>query len=75
MPGLIHSHVHFFGAPKGHGIMEWATVPGVLTALRSVKDLNALLHSGFTAVREIGKVRRSFGASRKRGSIRSPKIV
>lgn len=53
IPGLIDSHVHFFGA-KGEGILNWAITPDVLAALRSVKDLKLLLQSGFTAVRELG---------------------
>ena len=53
LPGLIDAHVHFFGA-AGEGLMDWATTPGPLAALRSVSDLKHLLFSGFTAVRELG---------------------
>lgn len=37
LPGLIDTHVHFFGTP-GPNIIDWVTVPQTLAALRSVRD-------------------------------------
>src|SRR5579872_2179493 len=54
MPGLIDSHVHFFGTGKTSGLLEWALVPESLAVLRSVHDARLLLRAGFTTVRELG---------------------
>ena len=53
IPGLIDTHVHFFGS-KAYDLMAWVTAPETLVALRSVADLQKLLKSGFTCVREMG---------------------
>jgi imidazolonepropionase-like amidohydrolase len=53
LPGLIDGHVHFYSS-MGVGINEWASVPDTLAVLRAAGDLNKLLSSGFTAVRELG---------------------
>jgi imidazolonepropionase-like amidohydrolase len=53
IPGLIDTHVHFFGS-KAYDLMAWVTAPETMIALRSVSDLRKLLMSGFTCVREMG---------------------
>ena len=53
IPGLIDTHVHFFGS-KAYDLMAWVSTPETLVALRSVADLQNLLRSGFTCVREMG---------------------
>ena len=53
IPGLIDSHVHFFGS-KAYDLMAWVTAPETLVALRSVSQLRKLLMAGFTTVREMG---------------------
>ncbi len=54
LPGLIDSHVHFFGSTK-YDLMEWVSTPDTLVALRSVDDLRKLLYAGFTTVRDSRK--------------------
>ena len=53
IPGLIDSHVHFFGS-KAYDLMAWVTAPETLVALRSVAQLRKLLMAGFTTVRDMG---------------------
>lgn len=53
IPGLIDTHVHFFGS-KAYDLMAWVTAPETLVALRSVSQLRRLLIAGFTTVREMG---------------------
>jgi imidazolonepropionase-like amidohydrolase len=75
LPGLIDAHVHFFGS-KGEGILNWATTPGSLAALRSVSDLKRLLYSGFTAVRELGtKNGVQLATAAEEGAFDSPTII
>jgi imidazolonepropionase-like amidohydrolase len=76
LPGLIDAHVHFFGVTKGQGLMEWATMPDSLAVLRSVRDLKALLHAGFTSVRELGtKSGALLAKAADEGAFESPRIV
>jgi imidazolonepropionase-like amidohydrolase len=75
IPGLIDAHVHFFGG-TGEGIMDWATTPGALAALRSVSDLRKLLYAGYTAVRELGTKNGIYLAqAAEEGAFDSPTIV
>jgi imidazolonepropionase-like amidohydrolase len=75
LPGLIDTHVHFFGA-KGEGINEWASTADVLAALRSVPDLFRLLNSGFTTVRELGSKGATYLAQAvEEGYIEGPSVV
>lgn len=75
LPGLIDTHVHFFGT-KGSGINEWATTPDALAVLRSVSDLKSLLRAGFTSVRELGtKAAISLAKAAEEGHFESPKII
>ncbi len=75
LPGLIDTHVHFFGA-KGNGINEWATTPDALAVLRSVSDLRRLYRAGFTYVRELGtKSGTLLAKAAEEGHFESPRIV
>ena len=75
LPGLVDAHVHFFGS-AGEGIMDWATTPDALAALRSVKDLGLLLNAGFTSVRELGtKAGTHLSRAALEGAFPSPRII
>ncbi len=75
LPGLIDSHVHFFGA-RGSGLIEWALTDTTLAALRSVADLRRLLYAGFTSVRDLGSKGSTFLAQAvDEGYIEGPSII
>jgi len=75
LPGLIDAHVHFYSA-KGEGVTDWASVPDTLAVLRGAGDLRRLLHSGFTAVRELGtKGGVHLAQAVAEGSIEGPEVV
>ena len=75
LPGLIDAHVHFYSA-KGEGVTAWASVPDTLAVLRGAGDLRRLLHSGFTAVRELGtKGGVHLAQAVAEGSIEGPEVV
>jgi len=75
LPGLIDSHVHFFGSTR-YDLMEWVTTPDVLVALRSVEHLKNLLYAGFTAVRDLGsKVGTYLARAVNEGVVEGPKII
>jgi imidazolonepropionase-like amidohydrolase len=75
LPGLIDAHVHFFGA-KTHSLTEWVSVPQTLAALRSVRDLRALLNAGFTTVRELGsKAATYLSRAVDEGVVEGPTII
>jgi len=75
LPGLIDTHVHFFGTP-GPNIIDWVTVPEPLAAVRSVRDLYRLLYAGFTTVRDLGsKVGTYLSQAVKEGVIEGPRVI
>lgn len=75
LPGLIDAHVHFFGS-RSHSLLEWVSVPETLAALRSVRDLSALLRAGFTAVRELGsKASAHLARAVEEGAVEGPTII
>ena len=75
LPGLVDAHVHFFGS-LGEGMMDWATTPDALAALRSVRDLGLLLNAGFTSVRELGtKAGTHLSRAAAEGAFPSPRII
>ncbi|MEJ0070719.1 MAG: amidohydrolase family protein [Pseudomonadota bacterium] len=53
MPGLIDSHMHFFGSRSPDPLM-WAIEPKMLNCARAVSDARKLLDYGFTSVRDVG---------------------
>jgi len=75
IPGLIDSHVHFFGS-KAYDLTAWVTTPESLAVLRSVAHLRNLLMSGFTGVREMGSKGGAFLARAVReGLIDGPEVL
>lgn len=75
LPGLVDAHVHFYSA-KGQGVTAWASVPDALAVLRGAGDLERLLRSGFTAVRELGtKGGVHLAQAVAEGSIPGPEVV
>ena len=75
LPGLMDAHVHFYSS-KGEGVTGWASVPDTLAVLRGAGDLRRLLHSGFTAVRELGtKGGAHLAQAVAEGSIEGPAVV
>lgn len=75
LPGLIDAHVHFFGS-KTRSLLDWVSVPETLCALRSVRDLSALLRAGFTTVRELGsKASTHLARAVEEGVIEGPTII
>ncbi|MGE0846615.1 MAG: amidohydrolase family protein [Flavobacteriaceae bacterium] len=53
MPGLIDSHMHFFGS-RSPDPMMWQIEPKMLNCVRAVADARKLLDHGFTSVRDLG---------------------
>lgn len=53
MPGLIDSHVHFWGAKSG-GLQEWLVRPRELGLIKSIDDARDLLASGYTMAKCCG---------------------
>lgn len=75
LPGFVDAHLHLMGA-RTYGLMEWVTNPPMLSALRCVPDLQRLLSSGFTAVRDLGsKAGPSLRQAVEAGDIPGPRIV
>jgi len=75
LPGLIDTHVHFFGT-SGANVIDWVTVPEPEAALRSVRDLHRLLYAGFTTVRDLGsKVGTYLSRAVKEGIIEGPRVI
>ena len=55
VPGLIDTHLHYFGATsEKEDMMQWAMTPETMAALRSVPELQRELFAGYTTVREFG---------------------
>lgn len=75
MPGLIDSHVHFWGA-RTLDYLHRALVPDELNMIRAVKDVEALIDVGFTTVREAGG-KKSIYLRRaiEEGTIKGPRIL
>ena len=75
VPGLIDTHVHFFGS-KAYDLTAWVTVPETLAVLRSVAQLRNLLKSGYTCVREMGSKGGAFLAQAvKEGVVDGPDVL
>jgi len=75
MPGMIDAHLHFFGVEEDN-VMAWNLVSEVDAAIRSTRDMEILLRSGFTAVRDLGsKVGTRLSRLQRRGEILGPTVV
>jgi len=75
LPGLIDSHLHFFGS-RSPDPMIWAIEEKNQNTVRAVADARNLVDSGFTTVRDLGS---NNGVAIKRavdeGSIVGPRVV
>ncbi|MCL4344732.1 MAG: amidohydrolase family protein [Nitrososphaerota archaeon] len=75
MPGLIDTHIHFFGTDSPR-LMDWVLTSDALLAVKSVYDAESLLESGFTTVRTMGdKVSLDLSRAEKLGILRGPRII
>ncbi|NON61767.1 amidohydrolase family protein [Acidianus sp. RZ1] len=75
MPGLIDSHIHFFGVEEDN-VMSWNLVNEIDVAIRSTRDMERLLRSGFTAVRDLGsKVAVRLDKLQRSGEIIGPTVM
>lgn len=75
MPGMIDCHLHLWGARTPHPV-NWVVDPRLPNAFRSVADVQKILASGFTTVREAGGL---LGPSLRQvidaGDLPGPRIV
>jgi len=61
MPGLIDSHLHFFGfLTSGFGSLEGVARPRELALIRAIQDAKNLLAAGFTMGRDTGNIIAAF---------------
>ncbi|TRM88883.1 amidohydrolase family protein, partial [Sulfolobus sp. A20-N-G8] len=75
MPGLVDAHMHFFGVEEDN-VMAWNLVNEIDVAIRSTRDMEVLLRSGFTAVRDLGsKVAVRLDKLQRRGEIIGPTVI
>jgi len=57
MPGLIDSHMHFYGfQADGYGGFEGAARPRELALIKAIQDAKNLLAAGFTTARDPGNI-------------------
>jgi imidazolonepropionase-like amidohydrolase len=75
LPGLIDTHIHFFGT-EAHNLADWVMSKDVSLAVKSVYDSQKLLFAGFTAVRTMGdKVSLELSKAEKEGILLGPRII
>lgn len=75
LPGLIDTHIHFFGTGN-HNLMDWVLTPESLITVRAVNEAKALLNAGFTTVRTLGdRVSLGMSSAEKEGSLYGPRII
>jgi imidazolonepropionase-like amidohydrolase len=75
LPGLVDCHIHLIGA-RAHDLAEWNLIPPVLSGLRCVPALEALLRAGFTSVRDLGsKAGPALRQAVDEGDLTGPRIV
>ncbi|MEM0128305.1 MAG: amidohydrolase family protein [Thermoplasmatales archaeon] len=75
LPGLIDTHIHFFGSPN-RSISEWTLTPDIIIAVRSVYGARNLLQAGFTTVRTMGdKVSIGLSKAESDGILDGPRII
>ena len=73
MPGLWDCHVHFYGVQE-LSIDVFYSVPPALAGTRGARDAAAILHAGFTSVRELGGYGVEISQVIKKGSLIGPHI-
>ncbi len=75
LPGLIDTHIHFFGT-ESHSLSDWVLTPDVSLTVKSVYDSQKLLLAGFTTVRTMGdKVSLGLSKAEKDGILLGPRII
>lgn len=75
MPSLIDAHIHFFGVEEDN-LLSWNIVNEIDVAIRSTRDMERLLRSGFTTVRDLGsKVAVRLDKLQRKGEIIGPTVI
>jgi imidazolonepropionase-like amidohydrolase len=75
LPGLIDSHIHFFGTGS-HSLNDWVLTDKVIITIRSVEDARNLLNAGYTTVRTLGdKVSIAMSRAERMNLLYGPRIV
>ena len=75
IPGMIDAHLHFFGVHEDN-VMSWNLVNEIDVAIRSTRDMERLLRSGFTTVRDLGsKVATRLSNLERSGEIIGPRVI
>jgi len=75
MPGMVDTHLHFFGVEEDN-VLSWNLVNEIDVAIRSTKDMEKLLRSGFTLVRDLGsKVAVNLDKLQRKGEIMGPTVI
>jgi imidazolonepropionase-like amidohydrolase len=75
LPGLIDSHIHFFGTGS-HSLNDWVLTDKVIITIRSVDDSRNLLNAGYTAVRTLGdKVSLALSKAERMNVLYGPRII
>ena len=73
MPGLIDCHVHVVaGLPD---LARNALLPDSLVAARAASIMRAMLHRGFTTVRDVGGADWGLKQAQEEGAIEGPRLV
>lgn len=76
MPGLIDAHVHLTGLRTGDFIREPLLTPFATLVARAIKDLEALINSGFTTMGDAGSIiALQLKKAEQEGTIISPRII
>ena len=75
MPGMVDAHIHFFGVEEDN-VLSWNLVNEIDVAIRSTRDMERLLRSGFTLVRDLGsKVAVNLDKLQRKGEIIGPTVI
>lgn len=72
MPGLIDCHVHVIASVASLGLN--GRLPNALAILRAVPILQAMLHRGFTSVRDAGGADYALACAVQDGTIEGPRL-
>lgn len=75
LPGLIDTHIHFFGTGN-HSLNDWVLTDKVIVTIRSVEDSRNLLNAGYTTVRTMGdKVSIAMSKAERMNLLFGPRIM
>lgn len=75
LPGLIDTHIHFFGTGS-HSLDDWVLTDKTIVTIRSIEDSKNLLNAGYTTVRTLGdKVSLPMSKAEKIGLLYGPRII